>query len=91
VSGSLARVPWTWEVEVVLHLPFARATERVPATLAELGEADGGTLLRMRVESLDWMARLLAGLDCDFTVRRPEELRASLGELAARLTAAGAS
>ena len=91
VSGSLARVPWTWEVEVVLHLPLARATERVPATLAELGEADGGTLLRMRVESLDWMARLLAGLDCDFTVRRPDELRASLSELAARLAAASTS
>jgi predicted DNA-binding transcriptional regulator YafY len=39
----------------------------------------------MRVESLDWTARVLAGLDCDFTVRRPEELRASVRALAARL------
>jgi hypothetical protein len=37
------------------------------------------------------MARLLAGLDCDFTVGRPDELRSSLGGLAARLTAAGTS
>jgi predicted DNA-binding transcriptional regulator YafY len=88
VSGSLARVPWTWEVEVMLHAPLARATERIPPTLAELVETDGGTLLRMRVESLDWMASLLAGLDVDFTIRRPDELRASVGELAGRLLAA---
>ena len=88
VSGSLARVPWTWEVEVVLHAPLARATERIPPTLAELAETDGGTLLRMRVESLDWMASLLAGLDVDFTIRRPDELRAGVGELAGRLLAA---
>jgi predicted DNA-binding transcriptional regulator YafY len=88
VSGSLARVPWTWEVEVILHAPLARATERIPPTLAELVETDGGTLLRMRVESLDWMASLLAGLDVDFTIRRPDELRASVGELAGRLLAA---
>jgi len=40
------------------------------------------------VESLDWMASLLAGLGCDFTVRRPDELRASIGDLAGRLLAA---
>jgi predicted DNA-binding transcriptional regulator YafY len=88
VSSSLARVPWTWEVEVLLHLPLARATERVPPTLAELADVDGRTLLRIRVESLDWMANLLAGLGCDFTVRRPDELRASIGDLAGRLLAA---
>lgn len=91
VSSSLARVPWTWEVEVVLHVPPARAAERISPTLAELNELDGGTLLRMRVESLDWMASLLAGLDCAFTVRRPDELRAALGELAARLAAAAST
>jgi predicted DNA-binding transcriptional regulator YafY len=88
VSRSLARVPWTWEVEVLLHLPLARATELVPPTLAELAAVDGRTLLRIRVESLDWMASLLAGLGCDFTVRRPDELRASIGDLVGRLLAA---
>jgi predicted DNA-binding transcriptional regulator YafY len=81
-------VPWTWEVEVVLHVPLDRAAERIPPTLGELTELDGGTLLRMRVESLDWMASLLAGLGCDFTVRRPAELRGSLAKLVDRLLAA---
>jgi predicted DNA-binding transcriptional regulator YafY len=87
VSSSLARVPWTWEVEVALDLPAARAAERIPATLGELKEEAGETVLRMRVESLDWMASLLAGLGCAFTIRRPDELRASVRELAARLAA----
>ena len=39
----------------------------------------------MRAGSLDWAARLLAGLDCGFTIRRPDELRESVRELAERL------
>jgi predicted DNA-binding transcriptional regulator YafY len=85
VSRSLARVPWNWEVEVLLDLPLDEAAKRIPATLAELIEAEDGTLLRMRVGSLDWMAGVLAGLDCQFTIRRPEELRESVRALGERL------
>jgi predicted DNA-binding transcriptional regulator YafY len=85
VSRSLARVPWTWDVEVLLDLPVDRAAHRIPATLAELVDAHPGTLLRMRVSSLDWMASVLAGLDCGFTIQRPDELRTSVRALAARL------
>jgi predicted DNA-binding transcriptional regulator YafY len=85
VSRSLARTPWPHEVEVLIDLTLEQARQRLPATLAELAEADGGTLLRMRVSSLDWMARILAGLDCSFTIRSPEELRASVRSLAERL------
>jgi predicted DNA-binding transcriptional regulator YafY len=87
VSSSLARVPWPHHVEVLLDLPLEHATRRLPATLAELSEADGGTLLRMRVSSLDWTARLLAGLGCDFTIHEPSELRASVRAFAERLAA----
>jgi predicted DNA-binding transcriptional regulator YafY len=85
VSTSLARVPWPGEVEVLLEMPFDRAAQRLPGTMAELAEAEGGTLLRMRVSSLDWMASVLAGLGCAFTIRRPDELRASVRALAGRL------
>jgi predicted DNA-binding transcriptional regulator YafY len=85
VSRSLASVPWTWEVEALLELPIDAAARRIPATLAELIDDPDGTLLRMRVDSLDWMATVLAGLGCDFTIRRPEELRASVRALAERL------
>jgi predicted DNA-binding transcriptional regulator YafY len=87
VSRSLARVPWTWEVELLLGLPLDQAAERIPPTVGELLEAQDGTLLRMRVSSLDWMASVLAGLDCPFTIRRPAELRARVRALADRLEA----
>jgi predicted DNA-binding transcriptional regulator YafY len=91
VSRTLARVPWTHEVEVVLELPLEVATARFPPALAEL-EADGErTVLRMRAEALDWVAGLLAGMGCDFTVRRPAELRAGLAALAERLSLAARS
>jgi predicted DNA-binding transcriptional regulator YafY len=60
---------------------------RIPATLAELADDPGGTLLRMRVNSLDWMATVLAGLGCSFTILRPDELRGSVRALADRLAA----
>ena len=85
VTRSLARVPWPHEVVVLLMLSLEEATRRLPSTLAELSESDGGTLLRMRVTSLDWTANVLAGLGCDFTIRAPDELRASVGALADRL------
>jgi predicted DNA-binding transcriptional regulator YafY len=85
VSTSLARVPWGWDVEVALELPLDEALRRVPTTLAELVDEDGGTVLRMRADSLDWAASVLAGLGCLFTIRRPDELRTSIRALADRL------
>ena len=78
-------MPWTWDVEVLLELPPDKVAQRLPATLAELDAEGDGTRLRMRVGSLDWTARVLAGLGCSFTIRRPEELRASVRALADRL------
>ena len=71
---------------MLLDLPVDQAAQRIPATLAELVEAEDGTLLRMRVGSLDWMAGVLAGLGCPFAIRRPEELRESVRTLGERLT-----
>jgi predicted DNA-binding transcriptional regulator YafY len=88
VTRSLASIPWKWEVEVVLDLAADDAARRIPPTLAELVDDPDGTLLRMRTDSLDWMATVLAGLGCGFTIRRPDELRASVGALAAQLAAA---
>ena len=87
VTRSLASVPWKWEVEVLLDLPVDDAARRIPATLAELVDEPDGTLLRMGVDSLDWMATVLAGLGCGFTIRRPDELRGSVRALAERLAA----
>jgi predicted DNA-binding transcriptional regulator YafY len=88
VSASLARVPWTWEAEVLLDLPLETARERLSHVLAELAPDRTGTLMRIRAESLDWLAGVLAGAECGFEIRRPEELRAAVHRLAGRLAAA---
>ena len=70
---------------MLLELPVDEAARRIPPTLAEVTDDPAGTLLLMRVDSLDWMASVLAGLGCGFTIRRPDELRSSVRELATRL------
>ena len=87
VTRALASVPWRTEVEVLLDLPIDEATGRIPGTLAEVVEDPDGTLLRMRVSSIDWMASVLAGLGCSFTIREPDELRATVRALGERLAA----
>jgi predicted DNA-binding transcriptional regulator YafY len=82
VRRSLASVPWTHEVSVVLELPFAAAQARLPDVLGVLTPVPGGTRLQGRVESLDWIGRILAGLGCGFTIETPDELRAIVGTLA---------
>jgi predicted DNA-binding transcriptional regulator YafY len=87
LTRSLATVPYRWQIEVLLDLPVDEAVRRIPVTLAELADDPEGTLLRTRVNSLDWMASVLAGLGCSFTIREPGELRASVRALAERLAA----
>ena len=92
VARSLARVPYAHAVEVRLAAPVAHVRERVPATIAELSPDGEGTLLRMRADSLRWVAEVLAGLGCAFEVRAPDALRAevrAVGELLLRSASVG--
>ncbi len=91
VRTAIAQAPWAHAVEVELRLPLGTAQQRLRSVPAELEAAGLNTRLRMRVDSLDWMASVLAGLECDFTVVTPDALRDSLRDLAHRLEdAAGA-
>lgn len=87
VRRSLAEVPWAWRVVVTLALAPEEAARRIPPTLATLAPDGAGTRMTMRVEHLDYMARVLAGIDCDFSVREPPELRDHLVALGRRLQA----
>ncbi len=87
VTRSLARVPWTHEVEVVLQTTLEDARRRLPAITGAVSEVDGGVLFRSRTNRLDVMAHLLAGLGWPFTIRRPDELRTAVQEFATRLAA----
>ncbi|MER6580862.1 YafY family protein [Nonomuraea sp. NPDC001023] len=85
VTASLARVPYAHPVEVVLGVPLAEAARRVPPSVATLTETPDGVLLRMRAESLDGMATMLAGLGFPFTILSPPELRTAVRRLAQSL------
>jgi predicted DNA-binding transcriptional regulator YafY len=82
VTRSLANVPYAHEVEVLLETSLEEARRRIPASTATLSQVDEGVLLATRAERLDGMARMLAGLGWPFVIRRPEELRAAVRELA---------
>jgi predicted DNA-binding transcriptional regulator YafY len=88
VARSIARAPWGWEVEVELKTTIEEATRRVPRMVGTPEEIDGAVLLRARSDDLDEAARMLATLPWPVSVRRPEELRASLRTLARTLMAA---
>lgn len=87
VARSLAQIPHPWRVEALIAAPLDEIADRIPPALGELAATDDGTLLRMRVESLDWAAQVLAGLGRPFTIHEPAELRASVRRLAAQLDA----
>jgi len=67
-----------WSVEVLLEARVEEVREQLPSVGLSLEQTEGGTLLRCSTWSLEWPARLLAGLDCSFVVRRPAELRDAL-------------
>jgi predicted DNA-binding transcriptional regulator YafY len=87
VRRSFARIPRRWKVVVEVELPLDDAATRLPPSLAELSATQSGTRLEMQVDSLDWMASVLAGLDCGFHVEAPAELADAVRSLAERLAA----
>ena len=85
VSTSFARIPRNWRVDLTLDLALEAAQERLPLSLAELTAVPEGTRLQAQVDSLDWLAAIVAGLDCDFTIAEPSELRDHVRGLSERL------
>jgi predicted DNA-binding transcriptional regulator YafY len=85
ISRSLARVPWTWEVELVAAAPIDAVRRDVPADVGELVEDLDGTHVLLRAEDLDGAARMLAAMPWRFSVVRPTELRDALRRRAEQL------
>ena len=74
-----------WSVEVLLETRVEEVRGQLPWVGLSLEQTEGGTLLRCSTWSLEWPARVLAGLDCSFVVRRPTELRDALEQRAEKL------
>jgi predicted DNA-binding transcriptional regulator YafY len=74
VQQALASVPRAWQVEVWLETTLEEAQRQLQLPKTFFEAANGGTLFRMDVEDLPWMAHLLAGSGTPFIVHRPREL-----------------
>ena len=73
-------------VEVLLETEESEIRERLPSMGLTLQQMDNGTLLQCPTRNLNWMARLLSGLDCSFIVRQPDELRKALEQRAEEIS-----
>jgi predicted DNA-binding transcriptional regulator YafY len=76
-----------WSVEVLLEMAVEDARRQLPVMGLALEQTEGGTLLRCSTWDLGWVARVLAGLDRPFVVRRPAELREALERRAGEIIA----
>ncbi|WP_394351253.1 WYL domain-containing protein [Metapseudomonas lalkuanensis] len=85
LTGSIAQLPRSTAVEVLLRCDLARAAEELSSGIGLLEPVEEGVLLRTRTDSMGWFARQLAKLPFDFEVRGPEALREAIRAGAARL------
>lgn len=82
---TMASMPGTWKVEVLLEMPWEEAERQVPPTMAMLEQVQGGVVLRCYTQELDWMAHFLVSLRCPLVVREPPDLNEALRVLAAEI------
>lgn len=82
VVQSLATIPNTWEVEVLLHTSLDEARRRVSPVFGTIEACPDGVLLRAHGDHLSWMARELVATGLRLRVLRPEPLREELRKLA---------
>lgn len=79
---SIATMPDTWKIEVLLEMTREEAERQVPPTMAMLEQVPGGVVMSTYTQSLDWMAHFLVSLRCPLVVREPDELREALRAVA---------
>jgi predicted DNA-binding transcriptional regulator YafY len=87
VVQSLASMPNTWEVEVLLQTDLDDARRRFSPVFGTLEPCAGGVLLRAHGDHLSWMARELVATGIPLRVLRPPALRDELRRLAAAIAA----
>jgi predicted DNA-binding transcriptional regulator YafY len=75
VMSSIALIPGTGRVEVVMKTTLERAQQAIHPLLGTLEEAQGGVVFRRPASHLEWIAHVLINLDFPVTVVQPDELK----------------
>jgi predicted DNA-binding transcriptional regulator YafY len=92
VAQAVGAAAYRHRVRVRVAAPAAVIGDRIPPTSGWVEAIDDHScLLVTGADSIDRMAGFLATLDHDFVVEQPDELRAALTRVAARLTRAANS
>lgn len=84
---SIARMPGTWQIEVLLRTTLEEAHMLIPDDMAVLESTAEGVWMRCYSDRLDWIARFLAGLRCPMKITKPPELREEMRRLAEAIRA----
>ena len=88
VQHAVSVSPYRYEARVLLHAPAAAMREKVSAASGRVDPVDERTCRFIAgANSLEAIAWHLCSLDVAFTVEAPAELRETLAELGARMTA----
>jgi predicted DNA-binding transcriptional regulator YafY len=85
LKESITQIPRAHSVEVLLETDLATAQKCLVPYVGVLECADDGVLLRAQADNLDWIARELARLPFEFSVRSPASLRTEIVKIGKRL------
>ncbi len=86
LKKSIAMIPRAHSVEVLLDTDLATAQKELVSSVGVLEWTGDGVLLRVQADDLNWIARELARMPFDFSVRAPSGLRSALLRAGQRLT-----
>ncbi len=85
LKQSITMIPRAHAVEVFLKTDLASAQRALVPYMGVLECVDEGVLLRAQADDLDWIARELARLPFDFSVKSPPALRGAIARISQRL------
>ncbi len=85
LKQSITMIPRAHAVEVLLKTDLASAQCALVPYVGVLECVDEGVLLRAQADDLDWIARELARLPFDFSVKSPPALRGAIARISQRL------
>jgi predicted DNA-binding transcriptional regulator YafY len=85
VAEGLAVGMYPYQARVLLRSPYEEVVRWVSPMAGVLEPVEGGTVLRIGADDLEWLARYLSYLPCRFTVLEPAALRGAIADLAVRL------
>lgn len=83
VLRSIAVMPGTAQVEVLLETTLEHAQQLVTPIFGTVEQTDNGVILRRSATQLEWVAYYLMSFDFPVTVIQPEALRELLRQMAA--------